>query len=363
MIWKTVRGHHRQVEMLRRSLVRGRMSHAYLFTGPEGIGKKLFAQTLAQSLFCDRTNDEELEACGECPACKQMAAGTHPDFHTVGCPEGKDVLPIQVFAGAPERRGREGLCYDLSLRPLSGTRKIAVIDDANRMNAESANALLKTLEEPPAYAMLILIAAGTDSLLPTILSRCQQVRFDPLSQTDVTELLLELAWVDDPAEAEAVAGLSAGSLATAAQLLDPALRKLRDRLYAALANESFDSAAVTAAMLAGLEEGGGDTQTQREQAGWIVRFLIEFARQTLRNLSDTSPATTIEQVRRFAGRIRTDGPAAREKVLNLLERATLAADQLQRRAPVPLCLEGLFDDVGRQLRAVSPASRDASASG
>jgi len=324
MIWRTVRGHHRQVEMFRRALARGRLSHAYLFTGPAGIGKKLFARTLAQALFCERTGDEELEACGVCPACKQMVADTHPDYYSIGCPEGKDVLPIQVFAGPPERRGREGLCYDLSLRPLSGTRKIAVIDDADRMNAESANALLKTLEEPPEYALLILIAAGADSLLPTILSRCQQVQFGALSQTDIAELVQELQWVDDPTEAETVAGLSAGSLATAAQLLDPALRQLRDRLYDAMASERFDSAAITAALLAGLDECGGDAQAQREQAGWIVRFLAEFAHQALRDLSETSSEIAIKQVRQFTDRIRTDGPEALEMVLDLLERATLA---------------------------------------
>jgi len=338
--------------MLRRSLGRGRLSHAYLFVGPAGIGKKLFARTLAQCLFCERTSAEELEACGECPACKQMVAATHPDFYSVGCPPGKDVLPIQVFAGPPEHRGREGLCYDLSLRPLSATRKIAVIDDADRMNAESANALLKTLEEPPEYALLILIAAGTDSLLPTILSRCQQLRFGALSRDDVAKLLQVHQWVDDPAEAEIVAGLSAGSLATASQLLDPALRRLRDRLFEALANERFDSATVTADMLAGLEASGGDTQTQRQQAGWIIRFLTEFARQALRELSGAASATAIEQARPFADRIRADDPDATQTVLDLLERFVLAEDQLQRRAPVPLCLEGLFDDIGRRLRAV-----------
>ena len=166
MIWEKIRGHTHQVDMFRRAAGRGRLSHAYLFVGPEGIGKRMFARALAQCLFCDRFDDTQLEACGECPACRQMLAGTHPDFLTVCVPDGKSELPIDLLAGPIDRRGREGLCYDLSLRPMSANRKVAVIDDTDRMNDESANSLLKTLEEPPIDSTLILISTNPDSLLP-----------------------------------------------------------------------------------------------------------------------------------------------------------------------------------------------------
>ncbi|HUG91942.1 MAG TPA: hypothetical protein VML55_13975, partial [Planctomycetaceae bacterium] len=98
--------------MFRRALSRGRFSHAYLFAGPEGAGKRLFARTLAQCLFCQADQRAQaLEACGTCSACRQMQAGTHPDYLAVGCPDGKSALPIELFVGPPERRGREGLCH------------------------------------------------------------------------------------------------------------------------------------------------------------------------------------------------------------------------------------------------------------
>ena len=302
MNWEKIRGAGEQVERFRRSIERGRLAHAYLFVGPEGIGKKLFARSLAQCLFCRRFEDAELQACGECSSCRQMLAGTHPDFFLVGCPEGKNVLPIEVFAGSKERRGKEGLCYDLSLRPMAGDRKIAVIDDASLMNAESANSLLKTLEEPPPRSLLILIATATDGILPTIRSRCQQVRFAALPEQDVADLLVELKLAEDRREAESVAALSGGSLAVAAQLLDSALRKLRESLYDSLASEELNSLSTAEKLIEGLEQLGGDTATQREGAGWLVRFAIEFYRRTSLELAGDSHGTPIKQVQRFITR-------------------------------------------------------------
>ncbi|MFT3772273.1 MAG: hypothetical protein QM820_43285 [Minicystis sp.] len=103
------------------------------------------------------------------------------------------------MVGAPDRRGREGLCHDLSLRPMSANRKVAIIDDADRMNEESANALLKTLEEPPAGSILFLITPSIEPILPTIRSRCQPIRFGPLAESGCgrsAPVLLE--WVADP---------------------------------------------------------------------------------------------------------------------------------------------------------------------
>src|SRR5690606_25957369 len=97
-IWNRIRGHEAQVEMFRRSIGRGRLAHAYLFVGPDGIGKRRFARMFAQCLFCERRRAEDLDACGECSSCKQMQAGTHPDYLAVGRPEGKSVVPIELFA-------------------------------------------------------------------------------------------------------------------------------------------------------------------------------------------------------------------------------------------------------------------------
>lgn len=349
MIWDEVRGRSAQVEMFRRSIGRGRLASAYLFLGPEGTGKNLFARKLAQCLFCSNVPDAALDACGTCSGCRQMQAESHPDFLTVGCPEGKREIPIELLVGSREARGREGLCHDLSIRPMASDRKIAVIDGADLMNEEGANSLLKTLEEPPPYALMILIAANPDSLLSTIRSRCQAVRFGALDADDVSALLLSQGLVGDAAEAAIVAGLSDGSLATASQLLEPQLRELRDRLYAGLAEERFQSVQLAKAVQSGIEGLGGDASTQRRHALWALRFALEFYRHVLRTLSqpNESGVNVIPQAKRLAGRLDAGLASDAELVMELFDRVAAAGDLIERMTPVPLCLEGLFDDLGR----------------
>src|SRR5690606_112650 len=142
----------------------------------------------AQSLFCETVPSEQLAPCGTCPNCKRFLSRNHPDFHTVGIPSGKRDIPIAAMLGEEERRGREGLCHDLVLRPMSGDRKFAVIDDAHALTRESGNALLKTLEEPPPKCVIILTTDQPDALLPTIRSRAQFVRFRPLDGADVRRI-------------------------------------------------------------------------------------------------------------------------------------------------------------------------------
>src|SRR5262245_18667903 len=181
MSWDDVIGHSDKIETFRRSAASGRLAHAYAFVGPSGIGKRRFAIELARCLLCDRHRDADLESCGECPSCRLVAARTHPDLILVSPPEGKSILPIKLMIGENETRGKEGLCHDLSLRPMLARRRVAVIDEADWMNDEAANALLKTLEEPPQNSVLILVASTSDGLLPTIRSRCQLVSFQPLA--------------------------------------------------------------------------------------------------------------------------------------------------------------------------------------
>ncbi len=122
----------------------------------------------------------QIEACGECRACRGFAAGNWPDFMEIGLPAGKTEIPISLILGESDKRGREGLCFELSMSPQASERRVALINDAHRMNQEGANALLKTLEEPPSHALILLVCDNPDSLLPTIRSRCQVIRFFPL---------------------------------------------------------------------------------------------------------------------------------------------------------------------------------------
>jgi len=327
-MWNQLRGHQPLIELFRRAIRRGRGAHAYLLIGPEGIGKRLFARLVAQSLFCERTPDEELEACGDCPSCRQMRASTHPDLLEVGCPEGKRELPIALIAGSDDKRGKEGLCYELAMKPMTASRRIAIIDDAQTMNVEAANSLLKTLEEPPPGSILFLLTPSVDALLPTIRSRCQPVMFSPLSDEDIAALLVEQGLVSDASVAAETATLSEGSLQTAQQLLQPEMRQLREQLFAALERPALDPIQTAAAVLSDLEEFGSDTATQRRYAGWVTRFCIEHFRSRLRAVSETSP----EEVDRLSAQI---------------ERCLDAEGHLAQSMPVPLCLEGLFDELAR----------------
>lgn len=325
MIWDQLRGHRDQIEMFRRALRRGRTAHAFLLIGSPGIGKRLFAKLVTQCLFCQQRQSDELEACGTCHACQQVAAGTHPDLIEIGCPEGKRDLPIELMVGAPDRRGREGLCHDLSLKPMSASRKVAIIDDADCMNEASANALLKTLEEPPAGSILFLITPSLDPILPTIRSRCQPVRFGALGESDVADLLVSLEWVPDAQTAAAIARLSEGSLATASQLLDEGVRGLRSNLDEVLRNPGGDAIAAAKKVTEAVEELAKDLPTQRRHAGWLIRFAVDFYTAQLPTASD-------EQADRLTRQI---------------ERCLESQEHIDGAMPIPLCLEGLCLDLAR----------------
>ena len=197
----TIVGHEQVFERFRRALKRRRLSSTFLFVGPPGVGKRQVANRIAQCLLCEANAEERLEACGECPGCTMFQAGTHPDFTTVSKPPDRTFIPLELFIGDREHRMQEGLCYDISLKPFRGGRKVAVIDDADYLNVEGANCLLKTLEEPPPRSILILIGTSEQKQLPTIRSRCQTVRFRPLETEALARLIVEQGITDSHEEA------------------------------------------------------------------------------------------------------------------------------------------------------------------
>lgn len=363
-IWDQLRGHREQREMFRRMLQRNRLASGYLFIGPEGVGKRKFVQCLVECLLCRQHAAVDLEACGECSGCKPFQADSHPDFLALGVPEGKRELPIELFVGPRERRGQAGLCFELSLRPLPGSRKIAVIDDADLMNDAAANALLKTLEEPPEGALLFLIASNPDALLPTIRSRCQMIRFAPLAADDVAALLLEQELVESADEASIMAALSDGSLAQAKRLIDPELRQLRTTLYDQLSHPQQIGIQSSRQLQEGIEELASETAEQRQFALWLVRFAAEFQRSALWRLCtgetprDSNPWASqapprIEQAEAWVGRLRAERQVSTEVVTELLDRTLLTAEHIDQYASVPLCLEAWFAEMARITQPVA----------
>jgi DNA polymerase-3 subunit delta' len=192
-----VLGHDAAVAELVRVIVADRVPPAVLLLGPAGIGKRALADALAARLLCTAGTDD---ACGLCPQCTRIAGGTHPDLRVVvRDPDRKDVRTEQI---------RE-LTRWLSLTPLMATRKVGIVDGAHEVNEHGQNALLKTLEEPPGRTVLLLTASAPSLLLPTVRSRCRQVRLDPLPAALVRRVI-EARGIEG-GDAEMLASLAEGS--------------------------------------------------------------------------------------------------------------------------------------------------------
>jgi DNA polymerase III subunit delta' len=206
-------GHNHAIDLLRRALAAQRIRHAYLFTGPEHIGKSLLAQRFAQTLLCTGGPDPRvapLNPCGTCLACRKVMHGNHPDVHFISrAPDKQFILIEQVRA----------LQSDSARRTLEGRRNIFIIQGMHEMNIQAANCLLKTLEEPEPDVVLLLTVPDPGLLLPTILSRVQQVSMHLLTSTQIREAL-EQRWGVKPAEANVIAALAAGRMGWAVQAVE-----------------------------------------------------------------------------------------------------------------------------------------------
>jgi DNA polymerase-3 subunit delta' len=238
----TVRAQSTAVDTLRRALAADRVHHAYLFDGPDGVGKELTAFGLAQALVCERRAAGSADACGVCRPC--VRAVPRPGE---GRPLHPDVVVLERGLYDPSTIGRRSPeTQDLSIDqvrtlvlaraafpPIEGRAKVFIVRRAEELNQSAANALLKILEEPGPKTHFVLLSALSDSLLPTIRSRTQRVRFGPLPDDAVTDLL-GAHGVEDPA---GIAALAGGSMATALLLSDP---------EASAQRESFVSRAMTA---------------------------------------------------------------------------------------------------------------------
>ncbi len=339
MPWHSIRGHDRVVDDLRRGLTQGRFPHALLFVGPEGIGKRSLARKLAQSLLCERSSEPALDPCEECPACLQVMAGTHPDVLEVARPEDKHELPIRVI---------RDLCRDLSLKPMRGGRRVAIVDDADAINDEAANAFLKTLEEPPPGSVLILVGTSAEAQLDTIVSRCRVVRFEPLPESELAALLIEQGVTADPDEADRLARLGEGSASRSRGLADPILAQFRRTLFDDLADaRGFDPPAIASRLLVFIKEAGKESVEQRGRARLLVGELARFFRGLLWQTAGLTPPSPdpadLQTVAELGSRLEP------EDVFLLAERCLEADYQIQRNAYMPLILESLARDLGRQI--------------
>ena len=324
-MWQTIEGHDAVVEQFRGSLAAGRLATTYLFVGPEGVGKRSFALKLAQALLCTGSDPVRLEPCGQCESCRLAAAGNHPDLLQVARYTGTKFLKVEQFIGERERRNQEGLCHDISLRPMISRRRVAIIDDADWFTPESANCLLKTLEEPPPGAVIILIGTSRSRQLPTILSRSQVIRFKPLPDEAVARLILQAGLADDAATAADLAGKSLGSLTLARQLADAALWQMRDRFAAQWQSGELDASRLTREVDEFINAAGKEADARRQRFRQLLNLVAARLSESLRQLAvDGRPA---------------DGTLA------AIDRCLEAEEQLDRNANQSTLLESWIDDL------------------
>ena len=334
-----VRGHDAQVEALRRAMAAGRFPHAFLFVGPAGVGKSLFARTLAQALLCEMNPEAALKPCGICPSCLQVAADSHPDVLWVTKPEDRQELPVRAI---------RDLCIDLGLKPMRGTRRVAVVADADDLSEEAANAFLKTLEEPPPGSVLILIGESADAQIATIVSRCRVLRFHPLSTADLAAILIGDGLAASTEAAAELADRAGGSVARAKGLADPELGPFRREMIDTLtATGGFDPVHLAGRMDAFCKEGGKEAGPQRERAYVLLGELGRLWRGVLWQTAGLEPPSPdpseTAAIASLAARLEP------EDVFLLADRCLVAAGEVGRNASRTLVIQSLTRDMARTI--------------
>lgn len=196
MAFKDILGNERQKKILRKALQKDRIPNSMLFCGLEGVGKKSMALVLAKAMNCEREKDD---ACEVCASCKAINRGNFPDVMVI-TPDGNMIKIDQMRI----------LKQTAHLRPMKGKRRIFIVTEAEKMNEEAANSLLKILEEPPLFSHIILVTQNLDMIKPTIKSRCQILSFQPILREDIEKILLERGFGEE--RAKVISLLVRGSL-------------------------------------------------------------------------------------------------------------------------------------------------------
>ena len=328
--WRTI-GHQKAVNSLDRGLREGRLSHAYLLVGPARVGKMTLAKELAQAVNCLG----ETRPCGDCGQCPRIASGLHPDVRVIGVEsqtagDGRNRVTIGIDQVREVQR-------QASLKPYEGSHRVFIFDGAELLSEEAANSLLKVLEEPPDQVVLVLLAADAESLLPTIVSRCNRLDLRPLSPSLVSRELVARYEVAQE-RADEIARLSGGRLGWAIQAMNEP--ELLEHHETALVE-------IEAAIAAGLEERfsyaarlavsfGEQREPTRQELGlWLewwrdVMLIKQGASEMVTNLSrQESLRTTAESL-------------STAEIVSGIEAIRTAAEYLDRNVNPRLTLEELM---------------------
>ncbi len=334
MSFRDVPGQESVVEFFRRAVRSERLAHAYILVGPEGVGKRALARSVARYLFCDARNGD---ACGACRACRLIDADRFADLHWYVRPEGKAQLIVEVI---------EEFQRAVNFKPVESDRKVFVLEDADKLNPAGANKLLKVLEEPPPRSLILLLALDVRDFLPTILSRCHVVRLRPLA----TEALAKELARDGrctPPQAHYLAAFTMGSPGLARTLATPEFFAERDELIA-LAAALRDGGQF--AFAEGMFKRSGDrdeaAQDRRETLLRAFDVLALFYRDALAASlgTDASALVSAEHARAAQALAARIGPDPLQRILAALARAREA---VAFNANQKLLLENLAFDIAK----------------
>jgi len=335
MLLKEVFCQDKAISILQKALAGDKLSHAYIFSGAEGVGKFKTAREWAKLLLCKKPVIEKkfADSCGKCESCRLFEAGSHPDFNLVykelreftrdgkGKPSPVD-LPIDVV--------REFIIEKVSTRPALSRKKVFVISEAERLNTESQNCLLKVLEEPPEYCFIFLLCTRMEKLLPTIKSRCQTISFGLIDEERIIEKLKEVGL--EQKKAQYFARLSEGRLGAAMrwaqlELANANLYQTKKGLVDSLCNCQYADALEQAQWLtdkskeiadvwAELDKATSKTDINRRASQTLVRIIISALSDAMQlNITPEKDLTNFdqkEQIKKLASRF---GPEqAAEKI-------------------------------------------------
>lgn len=381
-----VQHQERAHRVLQQALANRRMPHAYLFAGPEGVGREMLAARLARLLLCESPPRRPLpgeltdatpdglgrDACNQCTDCRLVDAGTHPDLHLIyrqlnrQHPDAAIRKQKALFLGVDVVR--HFVVDRATTRPIRGRAKVFILREAERLNDAAQNALLKTLEEPPSDTFLILITTGLDRMLPTTRSRCQQMHFQALPADYVAQRLREMRPDAAPEVVDYLARHAEGSLGLALQMLDDNLYTLKrtwgERLlelagggpgFAAhtLAEPFIADARQLAERVSERDPDVSDTDALRTALQTLMAAIGDFYRDALRvKVGLASDLTNIDQAEvheRLAA-----GTA--DALADALHRLADAEANLRRNANVDLTSETLFLGLAAAARGIVGSS-------
>ncbi len=319
MGFKDIVGQEEARRILQSALRNDRLSHAYLFIGPEGVGKRLTAKTLAKALNCQRG---DIDPCDECRNCIRIDLDEYPDVRIIE--------PVGTSIKIEEMREIRRVA---SLKPLEGKKKVYIIIEASALTQPAANSLLKTLEEPQGETLFILTTSNIHGLLPTIVSRCQLVRFKPLSPKVIEDFLIKKGGIAKD-EAYMASNLSEGSLGKGTRIVGSLWKELRKRAIDSIAKISLKD-------MEGIFETARQFTQDRDQIPFILSIISSWYRDLFIFKESEDPSSLVNRDKKegIAKEVEKYSKEEIEEIISLILRTT---DYIKRNVNPQLAIENLL---------------------